>query len=464
MARYDPVFWLHHWYEVKSSPYSAVLVLIFYSNVDRLLAIWQGIRSKDSDQTKWWSQSEVGTPQTYGPGAALYPFRKSGSRNNPQWWTSNDTRDHRKMGYDYPETAAALAKGDIAGELTKFANETLSTLGTGSLPIEAKEEKEFDDSSSIEVPFWPISGQDRSKMAMDGLVPYTKDMVYLGSQPRQPRPQPGSRRMMAAAAPPAGQPMALTATHATGKAEEALVPEPPIPHLVKADTATLPAPLVGLEPFHYEIMQAALPAKETSVEHRCGAGHKLVCHNKITEWGVSFTVDKFCLNGSFHVVFFLGDFNPDRTTWRTENNVAGASYVFASGNERVEGGCSNCHQQKEEGIKYGDTLSLTDPILSYYTSQGQPHGHQITSLDPSVVVPFLKRELHWRIIKVRRTSLQTPPPGFWRRWFRRENPVLTIDQTGQWRRGFPLRSTVSQGWSLLGDCSPPRRSQAAAQV
>jgi len=302
------------------------------------------------------------------------------------------------MGYDYPETAAALTSPDgQARFLTTWVNETLSASGVNDAELkeEPREEKVFEESISKKVPFWP----DGDRMAIDGDASdakrrYTKNMGYLGSRPAlQPRPAP---RMALAVAS-----TAALAPHAPEKGEEASPPDAPVTHATRDTEMKLPAPFAGLDPIQKQLIRKVAPAKYTTPEQRCGAGHKLVCHNKITHWGVSFTVDKFCLDGSFHVVFFLGNFNSDPGTWRTEPHVAGASFILASNDERIEsGGCDNCKSQKDEGMKYGDELSLTDPILSYYRSQEQPHDHQITDLSPDVVVPFLKRELHWRVLHV----------------------------------------------------------------
>ncbi|GKT69134.1 tyrosinase precursor [Colletotrichum tofieldiae] len=91
------------------------------SNVDRLLAIWQGIHSRDPENVAWWTSLEVPEGNFVEPGrlaetpqTPLVPFRKGLTADSkPIWWTSNDCRNHLELGYDYPQTAAARRSGDI---------------------------------------------------------------------------------------------------------------------------------------------------------------------------------------------------------------------------------------------------------------------------------------------------------------------------------------------------------------
>jgi hypothetical protein len=77
--------------------------------VDRIFAIWQGLNSQTWD----WEQrllegasfiTPLGTEET--PESPLVPFRKGYNQDNsPRWWTSNEVRDCRSIGYLYPELA-----------------------------------------------------------------------------------------------------------------------------------------------------------------------------------------------------------------------------------------------------------------------------------------------------------------------------------------------------------------------
>jgi len=262
------------------------------SNVDRLLAIWQGLRSGDpSDSTKWWSRSEVYDPTRDAPESPLYPFRKVGStRQSPKYWNSNETRDHRKMGYDYPETAAALASGNVVASLRSWANSNLGTSGTGVLPFDQQEENVWWASRTLQVPFWPVAQNRR----IDGTTSYA-NMFYLGSNPQVP-----AIRAMAMPAVAEAKPMLAAAAHApqakpmvaAADASDSKKVEGSAKNELAHASAPPPQPAANVAAFHQEIMKTSISAKSTTVEKRCGAGHKLVSHDKMTQWEVCFVVDK----------------------------------------------------------------------------------------------------------------------------------------------------------------------------
>ena len=102
-AAFDPIFWMHH------------------TNIDRIFAIWQTL----NPETWGWDQKLLDSP-TYvrgigdseTPTSWLVPFRRrreetfdpfadpgSAPKEHPQveWWTSNDLRRCRDLGYTYPE-------------------------------------------------------------------------------------------------------------------------------------------------------------------------------------------------------------------------------------------------------------------------------------------------------------------------------------------------------------------------
>ncbi|KAK8031242.1 tyrosinase [Apiospora arundinis] len=82
-AGFDPIFWLHH------------------VNVDRLVAIWQAIHP---DSWEINQRDDFGTftipPSTETDQTKLYPFSKDSAGT---FYTSNDVRDTRSLGYTYPE-------------------------------------------------------------------------------------------------------------------------------------------------------------------------------------------------------------------------------------------------------------------------------------------------------------------------------------------------------------------------
>jgi len=59
----------------------------------------------------------------------LAPFRKAFNGDETVWWTSNDVRDHTKLGYDYLETKEASATDDPVASLQKWANIEVGWVG-----------------------------------------------------------------------------------------------------------------------------------------------------------------------------------------------------------------------------------------------------------------------------------------------------------------------------------------------
>ena len=156
------------------------------------------------------------------------------------------------------------------------------------------------------------------------------------------------------------------------------------------------------ETLHDRVLRRAIPFVDLSFQTRFGHLANLITDDRIIQWNVTYTVDKFCLDGSFVINFFLGDFASNAGEWVLDEHLAGQSAVFASDRARIdgEGGCENCAQQEQEGLVYGDTVGLTEALLVYYGNQEEAHGRKVPSLRPEVVIPFLTRNLHWRIESV----------------------------------------------------------------
>jgi hypothetical protein len=78
-------------------------LLTLGSNVDRICAIWQTLfpdewfTEQDALQSNFVTNS--GDQQT--PSTSLFPFRSGGSRQNPEWFNSDDLRHWQTLGYDY---------------------------------------------------------------------------------------------------------------------------------------------------------------------------------------------------------------------------------------------------------------------------------------------------------------------------------------------------------------------------
>jgi hypothetical protein len=108
----------------------------------------------------------------------------------------------------------------------------------------------------------------------------------------------------------------------------------------------------------------------------------------------------------FFVHIFIGDFTPDHTLWGNDPNLVHRSCVWVRSLSDEEGNassCANCERQAAEKTRYADWVPLTLKLAGYIASgeEGAPStGLVLKSMDASEVVPFLTRNLHWRIVDV----------------------------------------------------------------
>ena len=77
--------------QIKRIKYSNSLILVWYSNIDRWLAIWQA-----SHPNGWFSDSGL-------ENAPLYPFRLTRDQDGDTFWTSDQSRSTTTFGYTYPD-------------------------------------------------------------------------------------------------------------------------------------------------------------------------------------------------------------------------------------------------------------------------------------------------------------------------------------------------------------------------
>jgi Tyosinase C-terminal domain len=86
-----------------------------------------------------------------------------------------------------------------------------------------------------------------------------------------------------------------------------------------------------------------------------------------------------------------------------DRNLVLQSGVFVNSDLKK---CTNCQTQKAKQFLYGSAVSLTK-ILTDYIKSGErqpllpsPDGMDLKTLDPDDVIPFLRRNLHWRVVDV----------------------------------------------------------------
>jgi tyrosinase len=290
-AAFDPVFWLHH------------------CNIDRLLAIWQGIHSHDSDSIAWWNSlpSVDGTfvePPHIGetPNTNLAPFRKSiDAQGKITWWNSLDTRNHLKLGYDYPQTYAARtqAGGDLVKNLTAWANQELGWVVPASQNSSASkiDLTHFENQIATRVSCFP------TQVLVDGVVSLDSDDQYISSLAQTPIITATATVPEVKAAVPVLQKKFLTTSAptngkaATGAAASVVAPVTKLASKVTAHVAAaLPAvakpSTAAAIPASITHAPVTIPTQKPTFDQRFGDLGKLVDNGKLTQWNISFGVDQ----------------------------------------------------------------------------------------------------------------------------------------------------------------------------
>jgi len=100
----------------------------------------------------------------------------------------------------------------------------------------------------------------------------------------------------------------------------------------------------------------------------------------IYDWGARIDAKKFELGHGYAVLIFLGEDPGDEEHWRTC-----PSFMNSATDERA-----NCRKQEELVVE--GFVHLNEAITKH---------SGLSSYEPSVVTPYLKNNLHWRVQSVR---------------------------------------------------------------
>ncbi|CCA72436.1 related to tyrosinase precursor (monophenol monooxygenase) [Serendipita indica DSM 11827] len=343
-AAFDPVFWLHH------------------TNCDRLFAMWQAlnptayvgrrVNQAGTFATKRGTMEDVNSP--------LAPFWKS----QGVYWTSADARDTRALNYTYPELEkwASLTPQDKAVRLRSDIN----IMYGKSAPFAAivpdlftlKPQLTTTNQANLAV---IGAKKPAGRIATAAAAPAAK----VAAQPAggaQPAQQPLAKQ----AATTVSQAASTVAGAASGAAQKVAA--------TLGAPAAQPAGKSGHSP-------PSLPSRKAA---RVADGKK-----HYNEWIANITVEKYAAKKTFMVHIFLGDFNPDPAQWGTDPNLVGTHAVFA--NNMNFTGCENCRDAAERHKLVTGTIPLTGAL-------GDRLGkNKVSHLEPAEIIPYLKKELHWRI-------------------------------------------------------------------
>ncbi|KAG8995528.1 hypothetical protein FRB94_008947 [Tulasnella sp. JGI-2019a] len=114
---------------------------------------------------------------------------------------------------------------------------------------------------------------------------------------------------------------------------------------------------------------------------------------KLYDWVARVQTKKYELGCSFSVIFFIGDVPEDSKQWRTCPAYVGAHHAFVNS---VASQCENCRGQQNvvtEGFVH------LDAWLAAHSGLG--------TFEPSVLEPYLQKNLHWRVQKANREVVPT---------------------------------------------------------
>jgi tyrosinase len=137
----------------------------------------------------------------------------------------------------------------------------------------------------------------------------------------------------------------------------------------------------GADPVHHPFHSRGGPPHTTGGQH--GDEGSRVVH----DWSCRIHCKKYELGGSYWVLIFLGEVPDDPSQWRSSPSFVGGHYVFANSSAEQ---CANCREQ-------GDVIS--EGFVHLNKAIAARSG--LPSYEPSIVSPYLRENLNWRVQGVR---------------------------------------------------------------
>ncbi|KAI8159016.1 hypothetical protein K4K49_005078 [Colletotrichum sp. SAR 10_70] len=120
---------------------------------------------------------------------------------------------------------------------------------------------------------------------------------------------------------------------------------------------------------------------------------KLVgAENKYLEWLVNIKAEKAQLGGNYVVHVFLGDVDDaSPLLYPTQHSHVG---VFATFGQNENTACRNCQEGRARGQQITGQIPITLALVERYLAG------MVDSLTPEDVIPYLQKNLHWRVALV----------------------------------------------------------------
>jgi len=127
------------------------------------------------------------------------------------------------------------------------------------------------------------------------------------------------------------------------------------------------------------------PLREHDQTHATPAAHYAPPNRGLYEWTARIECKTFELFSSYSVLIFLGHVPDDPEEWQVSPNYVGSHFAFVN-----SAGCED-RQDKPDIVTEG-FVHLNQAIVRH---------SGLKSLEPDAVVPYLTKNLHWRVLKVK---------------------------------------------------------------
>ncbi|SLM36604.1 Uncharacterised domain, di-copper centre [Lasallia pustulata] len=377
-AAFDPIFWLHH------------------TNIDRFFAMWQAIHPNSYVEP----QITAGGAYTTRAGSSeteatdLTPFYEDPN----SFWDSDGVKATETFGYAYPETqswnfdsindyqasvSAAINRLYRGGSLATIMRDSSS----GSLsraaqmkkqpeaqpqdsPAQVAEASNIKTSATAQQPedASTQAGETPSVKAFSGRktrVAATSTNGHQGSTDQKPMEDAGTDRQL----PQHSMPKE-SASSGSG------------PHESKPEESKS----------HESTSHESKPqeSKEDDSKPQTTPDIKsLAPDGKYLEWITNIRALKHGLGGTFSVHILLGDFQRDNpSSWPFDPNHVGTFTVLG---DSADTGCDKCRRDQHSNLQVTGQIPLTIALAERYLA------HHLDDLTPNSVVPYLQKNLHWRV-------------------------------------------------------------------
>lgn len=359
------------------------------SNIDRLWAIWQTLNPSSYVIDKVAQAREANftiAANTKLTGVSdLKPFYTSSATS---FWKAGDVKNTTPFNYAYPETQRWLYSNDQSYQAavrnsvtTQYGGNVINNFFENIAPRSAPVTTASVASSE------PVLTMNFMKKAVAHPVQAAQEVLKM-AQNLSANPTASNGTSKDQANGPASNPAAPIQTPAQALAQKPTSAPPPqaAPHPSDASQAPVQVQATSTAPPAQAQVGVHLPVAlnvPKEFEH-------LVPNRTYTEYITNLRALKHGLQQTFRVYVFLGDFNPDPTTWPTEHNVVGRFTVLGRAGSTP---CSKCQSDTADDLIVTGTVPLTSALLQDIVSSSSV----LHSLDPGEVVPYLERNLHWRV-------------------------------------------------------------------